>query len=466
MEGYLSSFESFEHEYNLFDIQLEGVSIWERLRFPVYNQVLRQHGIGRAHTNVGDHWRDYIKAASLILKNLVYRNPYFSKPIDLLFVGHHRRKKLSDGFWWDIYCDPIHEVSNYDYLHVEKPNGLTHHRPARTSELRYIDLIEFGGKLPSIVGWGMPDIKNQERDKLKVASEGLSKQFDTDIDLYSLAIESIHTRKYVLPLYEQLLVRLDPKLVVVVVSYGRESLIEACKKADIPVVELQHGIIHQGHLGYHYPDDRVKETFPDYLLVWGEFWKQQASFPVSHERIITVGYPYLEQKLNKYSKIQPKNQLLFISQGTIGEELSKFAVEVNEHPDITYDVIYKLHPGEYARWKEEYPWLIDSNIEIVDEPHPPLYQLFAESSAQIGVSSTALYEGLAFGLETIVYDCTGSESMQHLIDEGVANLASSVWDILAILGSEQSEFNVEYYFAPDSISQSRKILEELAALDG
>lgn len=466
MEGYLSTFETIEQEYNLFEIDIEGVPIWERLRFPVYHQMLRQQGFGRAHPNVGDSWGDYLKAARLVLKNLIHRNPYFSNPIDLLFIGHHRRKKLSDGLWWDIYCDPIHEVSNYDYLHLEKPNGLTHHRPAKTSRLRYIDLIEFGGKLPSTIGWRKPDVSNQARNQLETASERLNEQFETDIDLYSLAIESIHSRKYVLPLYERLLNHLNPDLVVVVVSYGRESLIEACKEVGISVVELQHGIIHKGHLGYHYPDNRVKRTFPDYLLVWGEFWKRQASFPVSHDRIITVGYPYLEQTLNKYNNIQSKDQLLFISQGNVGEVLSKFAVELSNNTDMTYDVVYKLHPGEYARWKGEYPWLIDSNIKIVDKVHPPLYQLFAESSAQIGVSSTALYEGLAFGLETFVYECSGAEAMQHLIDEGVASLVSSVQELDALLGSEQTKINVEYYFASDSLNRSQETLEKLAALDG
>jgi len=36
--------------------------------------------------------------------------------------------------------------------------------------------------------------------------------------------------------------------------------------------------------------------------------------------------------------------------------LSKVAVELDE-VDPEVDIIYKLHLGEYARWKDEYSWL-------------------------------------------------------------------------------------------------------------
>jgi hypothetical protein len=94
--------------------------------------------------------------------------------------------------------------------------------------------------------------------------------------------------------------------------------------------------------------------------------------------MIPVGYPYFEKRLNAYNDVERIRQLLFISQGSIGEELSRFALKIHDDDRIDYEIVYKLHPGEYDRWKDEYPWLAESNVQVIDGPEPPLYRLFAE----------------------------------------------------------------------------------------
>ena len=55
-----------------------------------------------------------------------------------------------------------------------------------------------------------------------------------------------------------------------------------------------------------------------------------------------------------------KDQFFFISQGTIGHELSRFVLDVHEDDRIDHGVVYKLHSGEYDRSEEKYPWLAES----------------------------------------------------------------------------------------------------------
>jgi hypothetical protein len=177
------------------------------------------------------------------------------------------------------------------------------------------------------------------------------------------------------------------------------------KTLKIPVIELQHGTIHKYHFAYSFPGSRrTKRTFPDYLFTFGDFWKKCVEFPIKKDCIFSVGYPFLEKEAAKYFEVIKKNQILFISQGSSGKELSKFAVDVTNYSDLNYNVVYKLHPGEYHRWKREYPWLYKERdkIKIVEESIP-LYRLMAESKTQVGVSSTAIYEGLYFGLNTYIY---------------------------------------------------------------
>ena len=86
-----------------------------------------------------------------------------------------------------------------------------------------------------------------------------------------------------------------------------------------------------------------------------------AHFPIPQEKIIPIGYQYLNEAVEALSNIQKKDQILFLSQGTIGEELSEFAVQMKEIVPNQIQVIYKLHPGEYLRWKTEYKSLYDAS---------------------------------------------------------------------------------------------------------
>ena len=452
--------EAFELKHSLFDVQIEGVPLWERIRFQVFREIEQQNGGGRAHTDVGNSWWDYARGARLFLQNLVIKNPYFSEESDIMFVGHHRRKQLDDSDWWDIYCDPLHEAGDYDYTHFEKDYMLTHSTPARTENIRYLDLIEQASNIQRLLNLNQPTIPPESEDKLRNIRRRIQSQFGASVDVVSIARNALHERRAKLSLYKRLLQRVDPELVVLVVSYGRETFIEACKSQDVPVVELQHGVVHEHHFGYSFSGPRTKTTFPDYFLAFGEFWKESVEFPIPDSRVIPVGYPFLEQSIEEYSKTESTDKMVFISQGTVGKELSNFALEVERHPNFDYDIVYKLHPGEYDRWRTEYPWLKNADFEIVQN-EKRLYRLFSEAIAQVGVGSTAIYEGLAFDLNTFLYDCPGAEALQPLVDDGVATLISSPDELPTNLGNAKPDFDRSYYFAEEPIEQICAVFENI-----
>lgn len=452
-------YEEFEETLDLFSIRVEGTPIWERIRFRIFREIARQKGQGQPHTHRGDGVKDYLHGFGLWLKNAVHRNPYFAGKHDFLFFGHQRRKLEEDGYWWDVYCDPIHEQSELDYVHMETPHLLSHRSPAKTGNLRYLDLIQYGGTLQRKLGLRSPSLPDDVVSRLREAEVEIRRRFEVGVDIVSEAREALHVRKTTLPLYERLLDRVDPEVVVLVVSYGRERLIEACKRKGVPVVELQHGVIYDHHFGYSYPEGKTKTTFPDYLLTFGEFWNENARFPIPDDRVIPVGYPYLEERLDVYDDVERSEQLLFISQGTIGRELSRFALEVHEDDRIDHEVVYKLHPGEYDRWEEEYPWLAESDVRVIDKSEPPLYRLFAESSAQIGVGSTAVYEGLCFNLETFVFEADGADVLQPLIEDGAASTIGTVEELVASLHSKNRQgFDRDHFFKPNAVDN---VIDEL-----
>lgn len=456
-------FEQFEEMADLFSITIDDIPVWERIRFDVFHEIGRQNGTGEAHTRLEYDLSDYLRGGYLWARNIVYRNPYLAGSHDFLFVGHHRRKLEEDGYWWDIYCDPIHESTELDYVHMELPHLLSHHRPAKTGNLRYLELIDYGGLLQRKLNLRTPSIPAKVVTKLENAESEIKRRFDADVNLVSRTKNALHVRNTTLGFYERVLNRVDPEVVVDVVSYGSETLIEACKRKEIPVVELQHGVIYDHHYGYSYPKEHPKHTFPDYLFTFGEFWNANARYPIPDERVIPVGYPYLEKRSKTSDERGPSDQIIFISQGTIGDQLSKFAVETHNDPRIDYNIVYKLHPGEYDRWSEEYPWLVDSGIKVIDGPNPALYEIFAESSVQIGVGSTAIYEGLCFNLNTFIYDCVGSEILTPLVEEGVASMIATVDDLIEGLDSDRhSQFDRTRFFRPNSVKKIEEQLKRIA----
>jgi hypothetical protein len=154
--------------------------------------------------------------------------------------------------------------------------------------------------------------------------------------------------------------------------------------------------------------------------------------------------------LEKYKDIKKvKNQVVFISQGTVATELSKIALELAKlNPDMK--VYYKLHPGEFGRWKTEYKYLQNineiNNLHVI-ENEVPLYELMASSEFLVGVYSTAIFEGLTLNCKTILLDLPGVEFLQYLLDSKSALLANNVADVEKYIVEDNfQEIDSDYFF--------------------
>ncbi|WP_209438251.1 hypothetical protein [Natronococcus sp. JC468] len=450
-------FLELEAELDLFDRRIDGVPFWERARFEIHKEVVRKTtAFGRARSEP-DVRRGRLRQLSGLARNLVVRNPYLSPSSEIAVFGHARRKRLADGYWWDIYTDPILEALELDAVSLEKPRNYAHHTPAKTDDLRYLDLVKYGGNLRRKLAPPEVLTATNERELASVEA-AFEDAFDAPIDVVDRVRTDLVTRRCRRPLYRRLLERINPELVVVVVGYVRGTAIDVCRELSIPVVELQHGVISPYHAGYAYPGEGPERTFPDYLFTFGEFWGRSVELPIPEDRVYPVGYPHLEAEAAAYDSGASEG-VLFVSQGTIGAELSRLAVELAELIDA--EIVYKLHPGEYDGWRERYPWLVGSDVEVVADAD--LYALFADAGAQVGVYSTALYEGLYFDLETYLLDCPGVSQLRPLVDEGAATVVGSAPELADRLGSPSSGGvdNVERFFRPGAIDNVADALERV-----
>ena len=310
---------------------------------------------------------------------------------------------------------------------------------------------------------------NAERDEIDRLERIIFETFNININLHNLFARYITIFKNDFNFYSRLIQKRKPKVILLILGYdSRKALIAAAKKHKVPTAELQHGVIGKLNLGYHYPCEKEKvKYFPDFFLSFGEFWTEDVQYPIDPENVLNYYFPYFNQKIQKFKNSQKnKGQILFISQGTIGETLSEIAFEfAKQKPDSK--IIYKLHPGEYDRWETDYPKLVDfnnlDNTEVIDDNTKDLYALFASSEIQVGVYSTAIFEGLALGCKTFVANLPGVEFLQYLIDRNFVYRFKSSQELINNLDTfSPPKFEVDYFFNQSEI-KIQDIIKEILA---
>ncbi|WP_136592375.1 hypothetical protein [Salinigranum halophilum] len=451
-----------EDELDLFSLEVNGLRVWERIRHDVALKLLADLEIlGAAFSSPDRSLKKYGQSIYLGLRNLGVRNPFFASQQEILCYGRGRRMQV-DGEWWDPFLDPLHENVDRQTFQIESVWGGEHVTPERTDEIGYVDTIEFMAEFCHRFGLIRYDLSTEEHRAVEQLEERIQSEFHVDYDIKSLIKKVIHRRRVEKPLYDRLLSRLNPSLAVLVVHGGKESFIESCHDLSIPVVEVQHGQISDYSYNYSFPKDRMKTVFPDYLLTFGDAWGTNAELPLPSDRVISVGYPYLEQEISRYAGIETEENILFISTGESGIDLSQIAVELCNSPNVSHDILYKLHPAELSDWRERYPWLVESDVQVLDGREVSLYELFAKSTAQVGVASTALYEGFAFGLDTYLLAAPTVEWASLLLENDSATLVRSAEELIGELQRPvEPRLSRDELFKPGATMNLRSSIETL-----
>ena len=452
-----------EEDLDLFNQVMSGVIFLERVRTGIFFRIVQSTIIGQPSSAIR---YSSLRKIKFYLSSIidVPRNPLFSRSKDVLFVGNERRLLRDDGRWWDIYTDPVIDCLDSSYVSVEHDYLLDHRTPAKTTGLRRLDFLYFLANLKRALGLARVSLTIKEKQLVHQISDEVSKRFGADIDIGKTIQLTLEKRKANLGLYTRMLKRIQPKIVVIVVSYGKEDLIETCKSLRITTVELQHGVISPYHPGYAFQGDiRRKSTFPDYLLTWGDYWKKCTEYPLDADHIVSVGYPFIEEIKSKQVDVTKKKQILVISQERIGTLISRFAVKLSETRGLDYKIVYKLHPRECDNWRETYPWLADANLEVIDTTDVVLHKLFAESMIQLGVFSTAIYEGLSYGLDTYLIDAPGVEYFTPLLKTGQVRKVSSPEELLNLINKQEASlpFDSEHFFRSNAVDNIIRFLRDL-----
>jgi hypothetical protein len=354
---------------------------------------------------------------------------------------------------------------SYSFEVLEAPY-LNNHFTKKQPYIKYTDRIQLGSYIYK--KRNKIEFTDKEKDLISKVRKDLEDAFSLEINLEWILTIHILNFTYDYKKYTELFKKRKPKMIFVVVAYENQAIVAAAKDLGITVVELQHGTITDYHLGYSYPkktrlDGDIK-YFPDKILTFGDYWINDETYPIDSKNIIPIGFPYFESQSKDFMDIPVKNnQVLFISQGVIGKYLSKVAFELASELK-GHDIIYKLHPGEYATWRENYPELVEAasfdNFKVIDNSETPLYKLFAESNYQVGAFSTAIYEGLMFNCKTFILDVPGVEYLNDLIIKNFVFKINDADDLIDNLeGFEPAEYNKDFFFKNLDVKLLKSVID-------
>lgn len=466
----LSQFNQMEEELKLFSLEISGIKIWQYLRFRIFQKILVRKNIQSPSHDIvrNKHIKSFIKNIQFIFKN---QSAFFQKKKEKeVLVFNNSRRRYINGEYWAIYTDFLFDNINCNYQAIEIPSMSIPIKTPKIKNTIYVDyaIIIIKTILESIKRCKIPKIKSKD---LTFLEKTINNKFNVKINLINEIKRILKLRMVFQWYFNKILKKFNPKLVIEVVSYSLENMVlnEICRNMNIITIELQHGVVYRHHLAYNYPENVNLDVFPDYFFSFGKYWKSLISLPIPEEKIIEVGFPFFEQQYLEYKEnqqIQEKERILFISQGSIGEKLSIFASNLAKLTDL--EIIYKLHPGEYKRWKKEYKYLHQAkNVVVIDHNDISLYQLFAESTTIVGVYSTAIYESLPFNLKTFIVKLPGYESIEPLVKQGFAILISKPEELLIKMNTTDSiskKKNIDYFFKKNAVENQKKALLNLLNL--
>ena len=387
--------KSIEEHYDTQAIKYKGDHIWPILRLKINEELRKNEGLSsRTFKLSGNMAIKLLGSLSFGLKN-IFRLHQFSYWI---FSSSDRRKKMNSK-----YVDRVAGSFAIQYPHsliIENPYPLGRH-------FRNKDLGE-GSVLGQTIFFvatkfislfiGKPKIVKEE-----ILDKILSKN-DLNLDYNKILKET--RAQYILMKF---LLRIGrPKAVFFVYAASSMGYIKALKELNIPVIEMQHGVINSSHFAYNISKKFGDQFFPDYLLTYGEQEMKifnERNYFIHPDRVFPVGYYFLE------AAIKANNTDLYESE--LRERYKKIIVFSLQDPFETYtfefllktaalneDICYLLAPRNAQKHYPE----VGHVHNLIIERQRNVYECLKIADFHATINSTCAIESLSFGIPNLLYD--------------------------------------------------------------
>jgi hypothetical protein len=458
----MRAFLDFERDHDLLALEVKGHRFWAYVRYAVFYEIMERY-LNFTPIRRTPRWRS---VTHLVREGLVGLAQALRRrrTYDILLINYDRTNVI-DGKPVNIHMYPISkqltpryqvllvDFHNLDINAADYPCDVLTLRPLYLYARLRSWLITYSGR---------------ERRLFADLGHKLQKTFEVPVDLHDVARR---TYSFQLVLHEQLLKVLRthaPRLVAYCDTGNLWGVIEAAHRLSIPTVDFQHSHISHINPIYNYPRECAQHpppTLSDYILSFGNYWKDAYHLPVT---VLSAGFPYFDAASQKYLGREfpgREKNIIFIADEYSRATCAQVAVDLAALlPD--YTIYYKLRSNQYADWRQRHLGRLGEtkNIIVVDNDAVSLYEYFSRGTYQVGISSTAMFEGMSFGLIPFVLKTGLYEEMAPVYEGGYAFLVTSAEEIAELIRQGRApnrSLTREQLFAPDSLRTIERLIGEV-----
>lgn len=411
LDNIISELCKREDTSGCYDIEIDGIKVYNLIRFKVRNIFLASRGFNFVEKFHGLNRWHYIKSifqSAFQLGKILLRH----KKIETLFFPFLRLDRVG-GVYLDKFTDPIIECCGIEdnYIILERCRRGEHPIPRlHKSNVVYSDLIDVYCELCSHIFYRKFAKKNKEQlnrlfetINFIVEGEDYKQPYLTNRIVYCLHLVKI---------YELLLEKLGVKKIYGPSRANLFGLIYAARRCGIKVYEFQHGITY-GETAL-YSGYRDTNFTPDYFLAFGDTPPRDV-YGIDESKIYNIGWAfqaYLENNM-KGESFNNNDVLIISSPCQTAKILSAVALLARQFPKINF--VVRPHPVEV---------ITDSHLKLVfglknvsfQNPKINVAEVMQVFNNIIGENSTVLYEALNYNKKVARF-CFEGFSPRYLTPE-------------------------------------------------
>lgn len=301
--------------------------------------------------------------------------------------------------------------------------------------------------------------QQRERDALEALMATVAARLGGDVIPTSQIVSAVRRLDGHARLFDQLLRKVKPRLVMLGVFYSPEAmaLTHACRHRGIPVVEIQHGKQGLFHGMYSHWSALPRDGYsvmPDIFWNWGgesaetirgslpegtgrpltvvggnrwlASWKEQAGLP---------GTPETDALLRRMAGFR---KTILLGLQPLPNPIPPHLMAVMKLTPSDWLWLVRLHPHHRsqagaleAQMKEEGI----KSFDVTAASNVPLYPLLSRVDAQITCWSSVAYEALAFGKPALLVHPIAKSLYDLYIEQGLFIYADTAEDLMAALES-------------------------------
>jgi hypothetical protein len=463
-EAFLSIVDRFlglEHELGLFERNVRGVAYWPLMRLAAINRVAAKRGF---YANTSTLLARKMPAGEK-LRRLARFNPLLSTQRRRHVVVRGALQYQAGAASSDLYTDPILGDLPAEETEIVDLNeaGLAVDRMGeiRATSAYALDRVKaLAGSVhsrivPRSAAW------QRARAELLEVERRFAAEFDAHVPLASLALANIvHFRAMHFAWRRYFRLRRPSFVILGVQGYGYEGLVRAAHDVGATVVEMQHGTIYRGHLGYHFPGRRSVPDVPDVFLAFGPRWERLAEFP-SNMRCGSFGFRALAEARARLRgpEAERRRQVAVLTADPFHAELAVEAARVLAAPPLGLAVTLRPHPADPFDYRAAIAAAGMPGIAFAG-PERPVHELLASSEYAVTGFSTTLFEAMYFGCKAIAMPLGYEAFLAPLVAGTKARIVRRVDELAAAVAVAEPPGPMHDYF-DDSRPKLLDVLAEL-----